>query len=100
VDDAVTADGTEDLAALLDELRSCIAELVKSGGEPSLAFNIGYMIGSCGGIDLTENPMALFTRLHRIHGVMLELQAPAAAMAILQRLYACAFAIQLDGLAE
>jgi len=100
VEDVVTMDGTEDLAALLDELRGCVAELVKNGGEPSSAFNIGYMIGSCGGLDLTENPMGLFARLHRIHGAMLELHAPAAAMALLQRLYSCAFSIQLDGLAD
>lgn len=73
------------LASLLEELRTALTEHLKKGWQPggedpAWTFNVGFLLGGCAGIDMDANPMALFTRIHRVHAALVEIKAPATVL--------------------
>ena len=93
------------LASLLEELRTAITDHIKEGWQPggedpAWTFNVGFLLGGCAGIDMGDSPMALFSRIHRIHAALVEIKAPAKVLEIMKRIYAAAFDAQMAVVSE
>ena len=93
------------LASLLEELRGALVEHIKQGWQPggedpAWTFNVGYLLGGCAGIDMQDAPMALFSRIHRIHAALVEIQAPGNVYEIMKRIYLAAFDAQIAVVSE
>ena len=88
-----------------EELRTALTEHLKKGWQPggedpALTFNFGFLLGGCAGIDMTANPIALFSRIHRVHAALVEIKAPATVLEIMKRIYAAAFDAQMAVVSE
>lgn len=93
------------LSDLLEKLRVALADHLKEGwrpqGEdPAWLFNVGVLLGGCSGIDMADNPMALFNRIHRIHGALVQIRAPAKVLGIMKEIYVAAFEAQMAVVTE
>lgn len=96
--------GLAGMPEMIEELRGALVSAAREGllgsesGEPLL--NIGFLLGSCMNVAPEGYSMTLFNRLHRLHGELVAMEAPAPVLESLQRIYTKALELQVGSLKE